>query len=67
MPISAQEVVLSKQWDGKERRIELGEARWEENDLTTMAPEWGSETACWLEQSEMGEEVLEVKRTRDLL
>ncbi len=39
MPISAQEEDLSNQWDPRERRIELGEARWEENDLARLGHE----------------------------
>ena len=56
MLISVQEVVVSNQWDQKERRIELGEARWVENDLARMGHEGENEIEYWLEQRKLGGE-----------
>ncbi len=56
MPISAQEVVLSNQWDWLQGRIELGEARWVENDLAKTGYEGENEIEYWLEQIKLGGE-----------
>ena len=56
MPITVQEVVLTNQWDRKERRIELGEARWVENYLAKTGHEGENEKEYWLEQRKLGGE-----------
>ena len=56
MPISVQEVVLSDQWDLLQGRIELGEARWVENDLAKMEHEGENEIEYCLEQRKLGVE-----------
>ncbi len=54
MPISAQEVDLSDQWDRKERRIEPCVTRWVENDLARTGHEGENEIAYWLERRKLG-------------
>ena len=56
MPISVQDVVLSDQWDRKERRIVACGARWEENDLAKTENEGENEKEYWLEQGKLGGE-----------
>ena len=56
MPIRVQEVVLSIQWDWVQGRIELGEARWEENDLAKTEHEGENEREYWLERRKLGGE-----------
>ena len=56
MPISVQEVVVSNQWDLLQGRIELGEARWVENDLARTRHEGENEIEYWLEQRKLGGE-----------
>ena len=65
MPISVQEVVLSNQWDWLEGRIELGEARLEENDLARMGHEGENEIEYWLEQRKLGGEEHEACKKRN--
>ena len=56
MPISVQEVVLSDQWDRKERSIEPCVTRWVENDLARTGHEGETEIAYWLERRKLGAE-----------
>ena len=54
MPINAQEVDLSDQWDRQERRIEPCVTRWAENDLARTGHEGENEIAYWLDRRKLG-------------
>ncbi len=59
MPISAQGVLVCNQWERFGGRIEVGEARLEENDLAKMGHEGENETDYWLAQRKLGVELHE--------